>query len=825
MKPRILGYLLLFGSGAAGLAHQIIWTRRLVDVLGASPDTFANVIGAFFVGLALGSALSAWRPVRAKHAWRRVTQAEVAVALLALPLLFAVGLVDEVRGQLPVGVLKILLPLLLVLPPAYAMGLVLPAVVTALRGRAQPLSLYLVNTTGGIFGIGLIVLLALPALGLRAAALLACGVNLLVAALAWWLNRADHDFVAPPEDAAEARAAEAALPFARTLAFGSGFLVLALEVVLQHQCAQVTINSYFSGATVLVFVLLALVAAAAVAGWLAQRFGDVRRVLGWTLLATVVLGVSQPWVFLWLRPGLRYFAYTLTPAGYFLRVSALALAVIVPVCFAAGCTFPLLLRSLPENRAGGRQLAWLLAVNGLGGWLGAEFMQRRLLPATGLWVALPVLAAVALLLWALNGLRLDRDLPWRLSGLLVGTAVLITGAGFARQLPQLSADAGDEIAAVRVAREGVVAVAHHGADHWRIIFNNNYSLGGSRAQFNQERQAHLPLLLHGRPKSVALLGVATGSTTAGAALHPGVERIEAAELSGLVLDFAREYFAPFNRDVFHDPRVRIHHEDARAVMMGHAGDYDVIIGDLFLPWHTGEGRLFTAEHFAGVHRALRPDGLFCQWLPLFQLTRPQFDTILRTFRAEFPDVFLVRGDFYTETPIVGLVGGRALSAVNWDRVEDACARLRTDGKVTDPLVRHAAGVAMTIIGPAPASPPGPVNTLANGWLEWDAGQNVVGLRQPWFMGIPCAEYVRDATRAGASALPPSLRAAQDAGQFFLTLEIAAKLNLPAAASLRAQMSDRLPQALLDDFTADWRQWPMRVKPFVATGNHTPPSKP
>ena len=60
---------LAFLSGAAGLAHQILWTRRLVDVLGASVDTFSKVIGAFFVGLALGAWLAS-RATGARDFWR-----------------------------------------------------------------------------------------------------------------------------------------------------------------------------------------------------------------------------------------------------------------------------------------------------------------------------------------------------------------------------------------------------------------------------------------------------------------------------------------------------------------------------------------------------------------------------------------------------------------------------------------------------------------------------------------------------------------------------------------------------------------------------------
>jgi hypothetical protein len=163
-------------------------------------------------------------------------------------------------------------------------------------------------------------------------------------------------------------------------------------------------------------------------------------------------------------------------------------------------------------------------------------------------------------------------------------------------------------------------------------------------------------------------------------------------------------------------------------------------------------------------------------------------------------------------PIVGLVGGRDFSNIDWTQVAAGCAQIRADGKTADPLVRHAEGVVMMLLGPLPAPGAGPVNTLANAWLEWDAGRNILGMKTPWFIGIPSAEYVRDVQRAGNLQLPANLRAAHEAGQFFLTLEVAAKWNLPALLDLRIQIPKRIPDALQQDGTADWRQWPMRVKP-------------
>ena len=116
---------------------------------------------------------------------------------------------------------------------------------------------------------------------------------------------------------------------------------------------------------------------------------------------------------------------------------------------------------------------------------------------------------------------------------------------------------------------------------------------------------------------------------------------------------------------------------------------------------------------------------------------------------------------------------------------------------------------------------GPFNTLANARIEMDAGRNIIGMKTPWFIGVPFAEYVRDVQRASQPLLPQQLRPAHEAGQFFLALEIAAKLRLRVLAELQSQISQRLPSTLLNDTLADWKHWPMRVKPVSAPERHFP----
>ena len=49
-----LALILLTFSGAAALGHQLLWTRRLTDLLGASAESSVRVFSCFFFGLGLG---------------------------------------------------------------------------------------------------------------------------------------------------------------------------------------------------------------------------------------------------------------------------------------------------------------------------------------------------------------------------------------------------------------------------------------------------------------------------------------------------------------------------------------------------------------------------------------------------------------------------------------------------------------------------------------------------------------------------------------------------------------------------------------------------
>ena len=65
--------------------------------------------------------------------------------------------------------------------------------------------------------------------------------------------------------------------------------------------------------------------------------------------------------------------------------------------------------------------------------------------------------------------------------------------------------------------------------------------------------------------------------------------------------------------------------------------YDVIISEPSNPWMAGVAALFTRESFADIRRRLAPGGIACQWVHTYDISEPDFRSIIATFRSVFPD--------------------------------------------------------------------------------------------------------------------------------------------------------------------------------------------
>ncbi len=854
------GLLLVLLSGAAALSHELLWTRRLVDLLGGSHDSIARVFGCFFFGLSLGAALSTRFTSRTRSCWLIAGCLEIGIAVCAIPAVtlpfWSQWIWPSLGPDLLLGwsggVLKLLLSVLVVVPPAVLMGMSLPVITAATLGRDVTLSrhgiwLYAANTLGGVLGLAVTAGLGLTLLGVTGTMSWAVALNLIVGLLCFRAGRqgSDHkerlsaskprgstpittDASPSASQAATGGTVPSGMALCLIVAFVSGWGILAAEILVLHLTFNVAPDCLYTTTAVLAAIILTLAMGAAIVPW----FGSTHRLARHLLPAAFALGglltAAAPFVFCQITKGLTPLPESVGLLSFLATLVGIVLLSIGPGLLFLSLIFPLL--SVWHATAGkdpyGTRWGWLLAANGLGGLAGAEAANRLLMPVfcmhQGMLVISIMYTLVGVCLHAFLARRSSPSWPLYLG---YGFAVLAACGGFvlAAQLPTMSLGPGFEVVESHCGPEGVIAVVDQvgqpDSRTWRraIVQSNQFRLGSLGGNHSQRRKMLLPLLLHANPQTVGCIGLATG-ITAGAALdYAPVDFVTAIEISPLVATAAEHHFAEANRHICTVPTAKVLVEDGRTSIAATTNAYDVVVGDLFRPWVSGVGRLYSREHFGAVRRSLRPGGMFCQWLPMYQLDAYQFEVILATFQQVFPNTFLVRGSFQASEPSLGLIGFRD-GTIDWSGVAQRCEQVRQQGRILDPTLRHAEGILMQYLGRVRDDPDAfeQINTLDNVLIELDAGRKKI-VAKPLIPYLEWASWVVFESELQqrldySDDAPPDAQKWGALGRKLCELHLTLAQGSPRAVTLRAEIDASLPPSMLADSAADWSAFPLRVFP-------------
>src|SRR6185369_1919011 len=156
----------------------------------------------------------------------------------------------------------------------------------------------------------------------------------------------------------------------------------------------------------------------------------------------------------------------------------------------------------------------------------------------------------------------------------------------------------------------------------------------------QRMLGHIPALVHENPRSILSWGFGAGVTAGSFVVHPGVERMVICELEPLVPAASSRFFGKQNYKVMSDRRTQIIYDDARHYLLTTKETFDVITSDPLDPWAKGTAALYTKEFFEGIKAHLNPDGMFAQFVQLYESNEDAVKSELATFSAAFPDVTL-----------------------------------------------------------------------------------------------------------------------------------------------------------------------------------------
>src|SRR5216117_608012 len=684
-RPALTYGVLFFLSGATGLIYELLWVRVLYQSFGSTIQSVTTVVAAYMGGLGLGAWLFGRIVDRAPRPAVLYGWLEIAIGIFGIISPLVLGLAHWVyistAGALALGggasvALRFGLAALVLMIPTTLMGGTLPVLTRALMGEDRGLlkpslgRLYGLNTLGAMTGTALAGFFLIEFVGVRAALWGTAALNLAIGAAAIVLGRAP----VPAEPAPEAEAPDSSDRL-RTLALVllglTAFASLLDEIAWTRVLIMIVGGSTYAFTLILLVFVLGIGLGSII---VARRSTPRLDTAASAALAQGItgLGAAALFVFFGLLPSYIIAIFQIPDLSAVPRLLLMAVAVGAVVLIPAigmGMTFPLLTDLTARSHdARGADVGVAYALNTIGSILGAVLTGFVLIAVLGTQTTLRLglivngIAALALAVLASRGIAEgsaeDRRIRARvLTAGGLGTVALLAAAaapGWSTRLidlgPTIYARQPMDQAARRrflehrgvrqlAFREGPNAtVSVWEGESGRSLRVNGKVDASDRGDMDTQIMIGLaPVVARPGARSAFVIGQGTGVTTHVLATVPGITRVKVVEIEPAVLQMD-SLFQHVNDSVLARPTVHVVVDDARSALQLDRERYDVIVSEPSNPWVAGIATLYTPEFFRIAKARLADDGVFCQWIQLYQLPRPIVAGIVRSLREVFPHV-------------------------------------------------------------------------------------------------------------------------------------------------------------------------------------------
>jgi len=661
--PRSAFYALFIASGFAGLIYESVWTHYLKLFLGHAAYAQSLVLAVFMGGMAAGAAYCARRSAKLANPLAAYAVVEAIIGLAALafhPIFVALtdwshdALLPRLGNEWLALAAKLGVSCVLILPQSVLLGMTFPLMSAGLvrAHRAAPgesvAMLYFTNSLGAVGGVLASGFILIAWAGLPGTLRVAGMLNLLIAAVVWFLAR-------PARHASVEKTASAdAQTLLLAVAFFTGVASFIYEISWIRMLSLVLGASTHSFELMLATFILGLALGGFAVRRRADRAADPASLLAWVQIAMGLAALatlpSYDLTFSlmeWLLKGLAR-----TQAGYLLfnaSGAAIAAMVMLPATFCAGMTLPLLTAALLRRGGGEAAIGQVYAANTLGAIAGVLVAVHVGLPLLGLKGTLIAGAAVDVALGFLLLRHLQRSVAFAAAA--CGAVFLAIGIGVRLDVHKMTAGVfrhgelqSAQDATVLFAKDGKTATVHlvRYADATSLRTNGksdgsiNMDASGERGtdEITMVLTAALPLSLKPQAKSAAVIGIGTGLTTHTLLQSLDIGRVETIEIEPAMAEASRG-FMPRNSGAFADPRGTILIDDAKSFFSTHNRRYDLIISEPSNPWVSGVSSLFTREFYRRIRPHLNPGGLLAQWIQLYEIDASLVATVLGALGEEF----------------------------------------------------------------------------------------------------------------------------------------------------------------------------------------------
>jgi len=679
MKSKLtLGASLVFGSGFCALLYQTTWLREFRLIFGSSTAASAAVLGIFMGGLGFGSALLGRRAERARNPLALYAGLEFCIAgsaALTPLLVWSIrALYIACGGTFALGpfagtCLRLFLAAIVLAVPTLFMGGTLPAMARFAvsdrdAGRGGLALLYGLNTLGAVVGAGAGTFYLLERFGNHATLYLACGLNAIIAGLAWSAARGDRLATAPIVADHFDEPANASAPVRLVLGAAAltGFVFLLMELVWYRMLSPILGGTAFTFGIILALALLGIGSGGVVYSLFVSERRPTLNAFACTC-ALEALFLAIPFA---LGDQIALSAMLLKPlavlgfGGRVIGWLGICGLIVFPPAFFAGIQFPILLGLLGRGRENvgtqtGTAYAWNTA-GAIAGSLAGGFGFIPIFTAPGTWKLVIALLVICAFVAVLAGQRHSARPAYALPSLLLGVCSILillfaegpTVAWRHGQLDRMKKysvspnDARDLLHSLRRdilwQADGVESsIGISKGTSLAFVVNGKCDGNAKSDAGTQVMSGLLAGLLHPNPRSAAVIGLGTGSTSGWIAAMPSIERVDVVELEPVIKKFAAQC-ASVNHNALANPKLNLIFGDGRERLLTSHQKYDIVVSEPSNPYRAGVASLFTREFYESVARNLNSGGLFAQWMQGYDVDLRTVRIYYATLSAVFPHI-------------------------------------------------------------------------------------------------------------------------------------------------------------------------------------------
>jgi predicted membrane-bound spermidine synthase len=680
--PRWLYFVMFTVSGFSGLIYESIWSHYLKLFLGHAAFAQSLVLIIFMGGMAAG----AWLVSRYSSNWKLplLAYAIVEIVIGVLALLFHgvfQTMIDAFYFSILPGIgvptvgslLKWSAAALLIFPQSVLLGMTFPLMSAGILRRypstpgGSLAMLYFTNSIGAAIGVLVSGFWLIGKVGLPGTIFTAGLLNIGLALTVYVLIKLDPEPTAPAIPSTDSVSTEERS--VTSLFLVAAFITGAASFI--YEIGWIRMLSLVLGSTTHSFELMlsAFITGLAFGGlWIKRRIDNVGDPVRFSGRVQIFMGMAAlltlpiySMTFEWMQILLSALRETDSAFALFsIGSHAIALVVMLPATFLAGMTLPLFTFVMMKSGSGEKAIGRVYAANTFGAIVGVVFAINIGLPLMGLQnliafgASLDVILGLVLLARSTDSLRIPR-LAWSsvvgvgmigiiLFGFSLDQRLLISGVYRNGVLRDNLEDV--EIVYYEDGRSATISVAKY-PDHMVTIATNGkpdaaIKIGNdiedrSLDEITMMLIGSLPLAYKPDARDVGIIGMGSGLTTHTVLADPDIERVDTVEIEAKMPPAAELGFGERVERTFNDPRSYIHIEDAKTFFSLQNRRYDMILAEPSNPWVSGVASLFSEEFYKTIPNYIVDDGLFVQWLQMYEINDDLVMSVLKALSPNFAD--------------------------------------------------------------------------------------------------------------------------------------------------------------------------------------------